>query len=826
MPDDPVQTAEQNSAASVDNRSTFGGPSNLVIQPADQLRRLRRQYGPEFPGLDGTGPEWRQWLDAQMRRQEPIMRDKRLHWMRHRYFRNGWQWITSRDGRTWKEPMMDENDIRLVLNLIGPALDFRLSILTEQRPGFRAEGQRSNSAAREWAEAQQLLTEYYYFKNQMWEVFRDAWYQAQTDGTAWIHVFVDKFAGPVAEDVELVPPSDTRFASLLTEGYEQDPQDGLIHLPYDDSGDIAPPGTPINTYHQGDLASRVVLARETYADPEARTINGPNDRARWFVIRRVRDVKLARLETGNDDLEAEVVSPQSPDSLDRAPDAQFGWQRGLPPYPSQLAPRRTLIKEAVYEFLMYLAPTDDLPEGAWRRIIGTEIVDGDDELPGRVIPVARITDGSADPDLYPRPVVSDWIGDQLAINAIASMIMKTIRIFGGGRLMAPKGSLLGETYSKIVGSIVEYTGQPPTPGPQPPAGMDAWKMLDWMVKKLEDKHGWNDVARGQLSGSGSFQDVSGRALLGARELFERSFGPMVRAAAQGATEWAHVMVRYAQWLFDEPRLIPAVGGSPRLAMRISRESLGDELLVYTDPETLMPLPRAQRNQMLFDMYQNQMITLDEYRRRAPFADIRDVYMGGTEQYDRAQWINTLLEEKWQQLLPLAQPSPPPPGSLPGTPPGIPRLYDPKLGMPILWQDDPAVHKAALLDIILDERKPVGLRTLAWERWGIYDQLQRSQMPPPPPTPGPNGIMIPAQPVPVPPVVTGVPQHQPGAVPPVPIAPAPAPPAISNAPHAPPKGGHLPGQIATSPAPTTSPTTPTAASQLKPRPIGEFGNAER
>lgn len=791
--DDPLQKADDASAQNVNTDTT---------PEEEALRRQKRKYGPEWPGLKGTGQQWRQWLDAQQRRQEPVMRDKRLHWMRHRYFRNGWQWISSRDGRTWKEPMQDENDIRMVINLFGPALDFRLAVLTEQRPGFRAEGLNSTTAAREWAEAQQSVAEFYYNKSQMSQVFHDAWYHAQPDGVSWVHVYVDKYAGPEAEDVELVAATDPRAPALLAQGYTQNPQ-GFIELPYDDMGEIAPPGSPKRTFPQGELCSRVVLARETFCDPEARTVNGPVDPAKWFVIRRVRDVKLARLETGNDKLEAEVVSPQSPDSLDRAPDAQFGWQRGLPPFPSQLSPRRSYIKEAVYEYLVYIAkdPGDpELAKGAWRQIIGTQIVDGDDELPGGIIPVARITDGSPDTDMYPRPVCSDWIGDQVGINALASLIMKTIRMYGGGRLMALKGSVLTESYNKIVGSIIEYTGQKPEPAAQPQAGMDVWKFLDWMVKKFEDKSLWNDTARGQMSGDGSLQDVSGRALLGARELFERGFGPMVRAAAQGATEWSHIIVQYAKWLYDEPRLIPAVGGSPRLAKRISRDSLGDQLLVYVDPETLMPLPRMLRNQMLFDLLQNNLITRDEYQRRAPFADIRDVNMGSSQQLQRADWIVNLLEENWQQYMQILAANPASNSQL------GPTVYSLPGGIPVLWQDDPNVHKEKLLDLILDERKPPQLRQLAWERWAIYDQMQKAQA-------DPTGQ------VPVPPVVLGVPQQQPGVLPPPPPIP-PQPPQGTPAP-----GQTGPGQPQVSPTPEATPQ-PTAATSVAAPQLGNYGAAEQ
>ena len=117
-----------------------------------------------------------------------------------------------------------------------------------------------------------------------------------------------------------------------------------------------------------------------------------------------------------------------------------------------------------------------------------------------------------------------------------------------------------------------------------------------------------------------------------------------------------------------------------------------------------------------------------------------------------------------------------------------------------------VHMQTLNEIILDERKPVGLRTLAWERWGVYHQLQAAQM---------GGGMVP-----VPPVVLGVPEQQPGVLPPPP-PPAPAPPA-----------GHgtkpVPGQVASSAAPESSSTGPTAASTQAakgPTPLGNYGAAE-
>lgn len=713
-----------------------------------QKERLQRKFGVDFPDLNSTsGPDWRRWIEGQRRRQEPIMRDKRLHWARHRHFRAGQQWISTRDGRLWREPQSDVNDLRPVLNVVGPALDFRLGILSEQRPGFRHEPIGGGVAGREAADAQQAVAEYYFYILRAWETFLDAWFHAQTDGVSFVHVYVDNSKGPSQEDLDLVPPSDPRFPGLKAQGYEIG-QDGLLLLPFAEEGLIAPPGSPAGQLHKGDIAHKVLLAHEVLFSPEARSINGPTEpHARWALVRRMRDVQEARLETGDTTIESEMAITSQSDVLDMPIDRSMGWQRGLPPFPT----RRMRVTDGVPEYLLWIAPDQfegGLEKGIWLRLVGNVIVEQGDELPGGIIPLARFSDGSSDTDIFPRPVMADWIGDQTAINALLGALLKHARYFAGGRILTSSGTLLEETYSNVVGSVVEYKGMKPDVFPATQANPDAWKLLDWMIKKLEDKTGWSDLARGQMSQSGSAQDVSGRAVLAAQQLFERTFGPNVRAAATGATEWSSLIVRYAQWLFDEPRLIPAVGGRGDLAKKISSEKLGDRPMVYVDPETIMPMPRALRAQLLEDQLDKGRISLPTYQKRSPYADIRDIQMGDTDQWQRAQWINTLIEDQWEELAQLESQA---------------RYQLPTFA--VLWQDcdmqspQPqqgavgmatqvpsffrTVHKAALMEIILDERKPWPMRQLAIERWGIYDQLERAMN-------DPTGVL------PIPPEVQGIP----------------------------------------------------------------------
>src|SRR5574342_84393 len=264
----------------------------------DPKKRLQRKFGESMPLLNSNdGSAWRRWIESQRKQQEGVMRDKRVHWTRHRHFRVGHQWISTRDGRLWRAPQSDANDVRPVLNIIGPALDFRLGILSEQKPGFKHEPLVAGVAGREAAEAQQAVVEYYYYLLRAWNCFLDAWYHAQTDGVSFIHVYIDQNCGPSREDIDLIPQTDERFAGLVAQGYTVNDQ-GLLELPYAEEGIVAPPGAPARTLYEGEIAHRVLLAHEVLFDPEARTINGPVDRAKWAMVRRIRSIEQARLETG------------------------------------------------------------------------------------------------------------------------------------------------------------------------------------------------------------------------------------------------------------------------------------------------------------------------------------------------------------------------------------------------------------------------------------------------------------------------------------------------------------------------------------------------
>lgn len=685
--------------------------------PSDTMtrhERLQLKYGENFPDLDRLddlpsherGLLWRHWLDSVIEQQSGSMGDKRLHWMRHRLMRWGHQWISTRDRRTWREVEAKGNRIRRTFNLLGPGLDFRIGLLEEQRPGWKHDPIPGMGVdGRETAEAQQAVVEWHFRTQRIWRLLRLAYTHAQTDGCCFLQVYVDKNAGPTISRTRRVLPGDAEYAGLEATGHATD-EDGTIRLPLGPSSEVLDPGSEPSTFRGGLIRTRLLTANETYVDVEAQSVHGPNQPARWFISRRPRDLQAARTETGNLELEGEadasVIDPLN-DSLEVAP----RWTMGLPPYPRT---RETSSNERVWDYTLYVAGDPDLGEdGLWVRVLGHHEMKRD-KLPGGVIPVVRITDGSTDSEFYPRPVMSDWVSHQVTINALGSKILEYARMHSGSRLLALKDTLIEETYTAITGSVINYRGNKPEQMAPPRVSPDLWAMFTTEIERLEDKMGHNDLSRGKVSQVDSgFQDVSGRAVLGARELAERQFGPMIRAAADAMTDWAMLIVIYAQHLYKVPRLIPMVG-RPDLAKRIDSETLTGEPNVFLDPETLMPLPRALRNQMLIDHLDRGLITEEEYRQRAPYAEVRSLTFGGTDHVNRAEWINTVLEERHEEFAEM----------------DAEELYAPSTGLGIFWQDDPHVHMRHLLELALDERKPWSLRKLATDRWGIYAELARSK----------------------------------------------------------------------------------------------------
>jgi hypothetical protein len=671
------------------------------------LKGLKARYGATFPGFAERAAAWVAYVDWLWATQDSPMQDRIYLAEKLGLFREGHQWITTVNGR-WETPKAPRNVVRATVNMIGPAQDYRLGVLEEQPPGWRVIAHGQTAEDRDAAEAQQLFCEWLYFRRGMLQKLKAAMRYAQDFGVGALQAVWNTSLGQRRE---------ARITLVDENGDE-------IERNLDERGRVVPEGVPPHVYTEGDVDFVPIRGDQLRCDPEALTVAD----CRWLQIRRLRPVSELIFEHGDKALQAEA-SPfgrlvsntrgtmlpllrrdrEGRDEIDR-----FG---DLP------------ITE---ESDTYLAPSDFLPEGLFIVCAGNQLLHiGPLPFGAKTgIPVARFTDGGTEADFFPRPAGHAWVDDQIAINALASRILQNARINSGGRLLAYQGSVVKDTYTNTLGSIVEWKGATPPQWLQSAQiGQDTWQALQFHINELEKKSGWNDVARGAMTPS---TPESGRGILAIREQNERGVSPFLRAGATGMSEWARLACHVAAWGYQRPRLLPIVGEDrPDLVRFISSADLERQTDIRVDPESMMPIPRPLRLQMLREELELGSITHEEYRRRNPYANIRNLDYADSGHYARAKRINFDLEQMGEQIAAGQVPQP-----------------------PVFWQDDAGIHQRVLQELILDDRKPATVRRLAASRWDYYALLNQAQQGDPNATMQVKALidqLMPGGPLPPPPV---------------------------------------------------------------------------
>lgn len=668
------------------------------------LRALRARYGQTFPGFDAKATAWVAYVDWLWGTQDSAMSDRTFLAEKMQRFRDGDQWISTQNGK-WISPRPPRNVIRHTVNLIGPAQDYRIGVVEEQRPGFRVAPHGNTAEDRDAAEAQTAFCEWLYFRRGMMQKLKIATRYAQDFGVGALQAVWNTSLGERRE---------ARITVVGDDGVESEV--GLDHR-----GRPVAEGVPPHAYSEGDVDFIPVRGDQLAVDPEA---YGVTD-CRWLQIRRVRPLSELVFEHGDKALEIEA-SPWGAAITDRR-GAISRRHRTLVYQEDRLADIPT-----AEESNTYLAPSDYLPEGLFIVCAGNRLLHiGPLPFgPKAGIPVARFTDGATTTDFFTKPVASDWLDDQVAINTLVSRILQNAWVNSGGRLLAAQGSIIKDTYTNTLGSIVEWKGVTPPQWLQASnIGEDTWQALQFHIRQIENKSGWNDVARGQMSSS---LPESGRGIIAIREQFERALAPFIRAQAEGMAEVARIACHVAAWGYLRPRLLPIVGEDrPDLVRFISQADLERQTDIRVDAETLMPMPRAMKLQMLREELQLQTISPEEYRRRSPYANIRSLQSPDDAHYARAKRVNYLIEsladdmEAGQVLQP-----------------------------PVFWQDNPGIHQQVLQELILDDRKSDTVRRLAASRWDYYALLEQAHQGDPNATMQVKALidqLMPGGPLPPPPV---------------------------------------------------------------------------
>lgn len=635
------QNARQQSLGSY---GALSRPAETGDEQEKRQKALAAIYGYSFPlALDSpTEDDWARWPEILWNTHAEGVADA-LHMSdRNRRFYWGDQWISSAGVRgRWREPPAPKNAVRITDNRVKPALDWRIQIVTEQRPGFRFEPTDIDPDDKRRAEAKQLGVEYQWHQQHMGAILREAEFWASLDGVAFLYSFWDPNRGPWDE---LVP--------------------GLK--------------MPI-----GDLDTRVLKIDQVRVSANATATVKPH----YWVIREEIPVAQAVLEHGDDvvDSDAAAEARLSVASLFASPSTT-----GRSPL--------FLNQRTVARYFVFCEKSDYLPGGCQLVVVGKKVVWGPKPLVFGRVPIARISDGAPDPRFFSRPFFSDWVPPQMQINMLQSKWFESIRLNAGGRIFAKPDTLATETLVGGLLSMVEVR----TPGPIGDAllpadgfsvGNDAKEALQLAIQRLENLTGWNDTARGQLTG-----DPSGRAVLAIREQLERVFAPPVAAAAQASATWAEIQVAGMQWGYQLPRAVAVTGTSrPDLGRSLISTDFDGAADCHVDAETMMPQPTSLRLFILDDLYQKQIIDGREYRRRHQFAQTANISTPDDLQEAKAKRVCEAF----------------------------------RLGQPpeeMNWTDDEAIHQDVIQhEILLAANVAPEIKAQAFERWvALANQAQEKQ----------------------------------------------------------------------------------------------------
>jgi hypothetical protein len=565
------------------------------------IRELQRAlYGQDFPEASEDKEQrtdkrsWAAWARGLWESRADAVQDHINLVQRNRLFRAGQQWISSSGGGPWREPERPRDAARVVYNMVDKALDQRLQILMDQRPGFLVSPMTMDPDDKRRAQAKQLGLEYQFDQLRMDRVAREAVFWAQTDGVAFWHEYWNPERGPW--DEALGEDGDMRGAPL------------------------------------GDLDVQTLRVEQVRVSGNATATIPPH----WVVIKETISRAEAAYRYG---LTGVVAS----DSQNTGSNPATVGMRGI----DEFVLSRTTIGEGqrlknedtVDKFTVYVASHPEaLPEGLQMVVIGDAVVFGPSPLLWGVIPVVRVPDGSSDPSYYPRPVMEQWLDHQIRVNALLSKWVENIRVNAGGRFLTRPSAIATETFMGGLTSMIEVRGAGSMSDTIMPVqgfsvGNDVKEALALEKTAFEDASGWNAVSRGQVTGE------SGRAIIASREQLERVFSPAVTALSQAYTDWARVTLAGMVWGYDVPRTLGAIGkGRPDLARAITNADLDGQSDVKVEASTMMPMPLAFRLYLLDNWLQTGVIDMKEYRRRQAFALTKDIATPDEDQEARAKRV--------------------------------------------------------------------------------------------------------------------------------------------------------------------------------------------
>jgi hypothetical protein len=351
----------------------------------------------------------------------------------------------------------------------------------------------------------------------------------------------------------------------------------------------------IELKREGDYRVDVASAFEVFTDPLAKSF----EEITWLIHARIKPISYFRQtfkERGHlvKEEDAWLTSLRYEMRINTM-NAQTGSATGLV----------NLLKDSAIELSYYEKPTGRHPNG--RHIItAAGIKLKDDELPIDEIPFIKFDDLLVGGKYFSESVITHLRPIQDQYNRTVSQRASWVNRLLTGKYIAARGhGLMSSAINDQSGEVVEYD---PVPGASEPKAMSiptipqyAYNEDDYLVQKMDDIAGINEVSRGQLP-SASIPAIGMQFLV---EQDDTRIGVITEQHEHSYANLGRIMLKYAERYYKNERLLKIAGSNMEYTVKEFRgEDLRGNLDVAVIRGSTLPGSKVLRRQEIINLHQS------------------------------------------------------------------------------------------------------------------------------------------------------------------------------------------------------------------------------
>lgn len=490
-------------------------------------------------------------------------------------------------------PARKKHRVRLVVNFIMPTIRTAVAKLLKSNPSFTAIPSLDSADTEDATKtAQKLLKTTFYEKRFQRKIRKMAW---------WLFICAQAY---------LWAQWDGNANKAFTAEVDIDPEDPSK-------------GKETRTLHLGDV-------KYDYSGP-FEVLLEPGGDEEFEEHRRVMRVKMMRTA----DIFEKWGKKVPPESFENG---EFNFLHRIKNLVDargriQLGELRENLEDMAMEKSYFEKPTREFPNGRHFVYANGVVLQKTKDLDfwyqhERVLPVAKIDDIEVPGRAYASSGIEQISGINKVFNRLNSSAIEDINMLGRGKVLAPKGSMLDETWDNAPGEITEYT---PIGGHKPELirGVEISQGLlvlrDSMPQYMREVYGLNEVSFGRLPR----RATSGKALDILTEADDTRIGIIVKNFADGLSKQLSIGLELMQRNYDEDRIVRLVGENHRIETKKFKGADlkgADEIRVEITPA----LSKGQAIRIAMDLLDARAISTGQALKVMQFGTLDVIFDEGSD----------------------------------------------------------------------------------------------------------------------------------------------------------------------------------------------------